>query len=100
VEEVKQQLALAGVVWSKYLKVAKKPSPGLASLVAPALFQLAEFSSNSQKALKNVKPAAAAQKIAAEGRPGKNRWSTVAFHDLFAQKYNAADESIEKRSAT
>lgn len=96
VEEMKQQLGLAGVAWSKYLKVANKPSPGLASLVAPALFQRAELSSNTHEALKSVKPAAAAQKIAAEGRPGKNSWSTLAFYDLFAQRYSAADESIEK----
>lgn len=96
VEEIKQQLALAGVAWSKYLKVAKKPSPGLAILVGPALFQLAELSSNSQEALKNVKAAAAAQKIVAASRPGKNSWSTLAFYDLFAQRYNAADEAIGK----
>lgn len=96
VEEMRQQFGLAGVAWSKYLKVAKKPSPGLAILVGPAFFRLAEISSNSQEALKNVKVAVAAQKIAAEGRPGKNSWSTLAFYELFAQRYNAADESIEK----
>jgi hypothetical protein len=46
-----------------------------------------------------VKVAAAAQKIAAESRPGKNSWSTLAFYDLFAQYYNAADESIEKATS-
>jgi hypothetical protein len=96
VEEMKQQFGLAGVAWSKYLKVAKKPSPGLAILVGPAFFRLAEFSSNSQEALKHVKVAVAAQKIGAEGRPGKNSWTTLAFYELFAQRYNAADESIEK----
>lgn len=96
VEEVKHQLTLAGAVWSEYLKVAKKPSPGLAILVAPALFQLAELSSNGQEALRNVKAAAAAQKIVVESRPGRDSWSTLAFYDLFAQRYDAADESIEK----
>jgi hypothetical protein len=98
-EAMRQQLAFAHVAWSKYLKVAKPPSPGLAILVAPALFQLAELSSNSQDALKNVKAAAAAQRIAVESRPGKNSWSTLAFYDLFAQYYNAADESIEKATS-
>jgi hypothetical protein len=96
VDEVKRQLALGRVAWSEYLKVAKKPSVGLAALVAPALFALAEISSNSQEALKNVKGAASVQKIAAEGRPGKDSWSTLAFYDLFAQRYNAAAASIEK----
>jgi hypothetical protein len=96
VEEVKEQFALADVAWSDYLKVARKPIPGLAILVAPALFQLAELSSNSQEALKNVKAAAAAQEIVTEGRPGKSSWSTLALYDLFAQKYKAADASFEK----
>jgi hypothetical protein len=96
VEEVKQQFALASVAWSGYLKVARKPIPGLAVLVAPALFQLAELSSNSQEALKNVTAAAAAQKIVTEGRPGKGSWSTLALYDLFAQNHKAADASFEK----
>jgi hypothetical protein len=96
VEEVKQQLVLAGVAWSQYLKVARKPIPELATLVAPALFQLAELSSNSQEALKNVKAAAAAQKIITESRPSKVSWSTLALYDLFAQNHKAADASFEK----
>jgi hypothetical protein len=96
VEEVKEQFTLAGVAWSGYLKVARKPIPGLAILVAPALFQLAELSLNSQEALKNVKNAAAAQKIVTEGRPGKVSWSTLALYDLFSQNYKAADASFEK----
>ena len=95
VDEVKQQFALADVAWSGYLKVARKPISGLAILVAPALFQLAELSSNGQEALKNVKAAAAAQKIVTEGRPGKDSWSTLALYDLFAQNYKAADASFE-----
>jgi hypothetical protein len=95
-EEVREQFALAAASWSEYLKAAKRPSVGLAALVAPALFQLAELSSDGEEALKNVKAAAAAEKIVAEGRPGKNSWSTLAFYELFAQRYKAADESIEK----
>jgi hypothetical protein len=95
-EEVREQFALAAASWSEYLKAAKRPSVGLAALVAPALFQLAELSSDGEEALKNVKAAAVAEKIVAEGRPGKNSWSTLAFYELFAQRYKAADESIEK----
>jgi hypothetical protein len=98
-EELKQQFALAGVAWSEYLKVTKKPGVGLAILVAPAFFALAELSSNSQEALKNVKAADAVQKIVVKGRPGKNSLSTLAFYDLFAQRYDAADESLEKAIA-
>jgi hypothetical protein len=62
-DEVKRQLALAGVAWSEYLKVAKRPSVSLAIGVGPALFQLAELSSDSREALKSVKAAVLAQKI-------------------------------------
>jgi hypothetical protein len=96
VAEWKKQLALGRVAWSEYLKVARKPGVALATLVAPALFELAELSSNSQEALKNVRAAVRAQKIVTEGRPGKNSWSTLAFYELFAQDHKAADESIEK----
>ncbi len=99
VKEVRRQLTLAGVAWSKYLKVARKPGPWLAILVGPALFQLAELSTNSQEAFKNVKAAAAAQKIGAEGRPSKNSWSALSFYDLFAQRYHAADEALAKALA-
>jgi hypothetical protein len=95
-DEVKRQFALAGVAWSEYLKVTKRPSVSLAILVAPGLFQLAELSSDSQGALKSVKAAVVAQKIVVEGRPGKNSWSTLAFYELFAQDHKAADESIER----
>jgi hypothetical protein len=95
-EELRQQFALAGVAWSEYVKVAKKPSVGLAVLVAPAFFALAELSLNSREALKSVKVAAEVQEIVAEGRPGKSSWSTLAFYDLFAQNYKTADESLEK----
>jgi hypothetical protein len=95
-EELRQQFALAAAAWSKYLKAAKKPSVGLAAQVAPALFQLAELSSTGPEALKWVERAGAAEKIVTESRPGKDSWSTLAFYELFAQRYKAADESIEK----
>jgi hypothetical protein len=65
--------------------VARKPIP-----------RLAELSWNSKEALKNVKAAAAAQKIVTESRPGKHSWSTLALYHLFAQNYKAADASFEK----
>jgi hypothetical protein len=98
VDEVRQQFTFAAVAWSKYLKTVKKPSPRLALAVAPALFQLAELSTSSQKAFKRVKAAAAAQTIVVGGRPSLGSWSTLAFYDLFAQSYKAADAALARRS--
>ena len=50
-EEIKTQLALASEGWSEYLKVASKPSAGLAIQVAPALFQKAELSRTDRKSV-------------------------------------------------
>lgn len=96
VEEVKQQLALASEDWSKYESAASEPSPGLAIQVAPALFQLAEVSSNGAEALENVKAATEVQKIVAEGRPSLNSWSQLAFYAPFTQNYKAAEEAKEE----
>lgn len=96
VEEVKQELAQASEDWSKYLKVAAEPSPGLAVQVAPALFQLAELSTNGEEALENVVAATEAQKILAEARPNLNSLSTLGIYQAFAQEFKAANRSIEE----
>jgi hypothetical protein len=96
VEEVKQQLAKGSEDWSKYLEAASEPSPGLATQVAPAIFQLAEISSSTGEALENVKAATEAQEIVAEGRPSLNSYSTLAFYKLFTQDYKGAEEFKEK----
>src|SRR6185312_3227805 len=57
VEEIKTQLAFASEDWSNYVEATSEPSAGLAIQVAPALFQLAEISSNSEQSLENVKAA-------------------------------------------
>jgi hypothetical protein len=95
-EEVKQQLAQGSEDWSKYLKVAQEPSTGLATQVAPAIFQLAEISTSTDEALENVKAATEAQEIVAEGRPSLNSYSTLAFYQLFTQDYKAAEATKEK----
>jgi predicted ATP-grasp superfamily ATP-dependent carboligase len=95
-EEVKQQLALASEDWSKYLKAASEPSAGLAVQVSPALFQLAEFSTNGEEALVNVKAATEAQEIVAKARPSLNSLSTLGIYQAFAQEYKAASKSIEE----
>jgi hypothetical protein len=96
VGEVRHQLALAAGDWSRYLKATKKPSAELAVVVAPALFQLGELSKRPPEAFKRVKSAAAAEKIVAEARPSVDSWSTLAFYELFAQRYHAADEALAK----
>ncbi|HTT94769.1 MAG TPA: hypothetical protein VMF55_08850 [Solirubrobacterales bacterium] len=95
-EEVKHQLALASEDWSRYLKAAKEPSPGLAIQASPALFQLAELSTTGEEALENVAAATEAQKIVAEARPSLNSLSTLAIYQLFAQEYKAAETSLKE----
>jgi hypothetical protein len=96
VEAVKQQLAQASQDWSQYVATTKEPSPGLAIQAAPALFQLAELSSNSQEALENVKAATEAEEVVAHARNDLNSWSTLALHALFAQNPKLAEEAKEK----
>lgn len=96
VDELRRQLASAYSAWSRYLKVAKKPSPGLAALAAPSIFQAAEISLNAHEAFRYVKAAAAAQQIVTASRPSKDSWATLSFYESFAQHYKAADEEIEK----
>jgi hypothetical protein len=96
VEEVKQELAQASEDWSKYLKAAKEPSPGLAIQVSPALFQLAQLASTGEEALVNVKAATEAQEIVAKARPSLNSLSTLGIDQAFSQEYKAASKSIEE----
>jgi hypothetical protein len=99
IAEVKVQLAAVDRAWSSYLKVAKKPSPELAELVAPALFQRAELSKGPKEAERYVRAAARAQRLVTEHRPSKDNWSTLSFYELFAQRYHAAEGEIEKALA-
>src|SRR5882757_497770 len=85
-EEVKQELALASEDWSKYLKAAAEPSPGLAVQASPALFQLAQLSTTGEEALENIVAATEAQKIVAEARPSLNSLSTLGIYQAYAQE--------------
>jgi hypothetical protein len=96
VEEVKQQLAEGSEAWSKYLKVAAEPSAGLATQVAPKIFQLAEISSSTEEAIGNVKAATEAQEIVADKLPSLNSYSTLAFYQMFDQDYKAAEATKAK----
>jgi hypothetical protein len=96
VEEVKQELAQMSEDWSKYLEAAAEPSAGLAVQSAPALFQLAELSSNGEEALTNVNVATEAQKIVAEARPSLNSLSTLAIYQAFNQEFKTAEKTLEE----
>ena len=96
VESYKHQLALASEGWSDYVDASSEPSAGLAIQVAPALFQLAELSSNGQEALENVKAATEAEQVVADKRNDLNSWSTLSFYALFAQNYKLAEEAKEE----
>lgn len=96
IEEVKQQLAQASEDWSKYLKVAVEPSPGLAIQVQPALFELAQLASSGEEAMENLKAANEAQEIVAEARPNLNSLSTLAINQAYIQEFKAATKSFEE----
>jgi len=96
VEEVRTQLNKASEDWSKYLAATKEPSPGVASIVAPAMFQLAEISTSTDQALENVKVAAEAQTMVAEQRPSLGTLSNAAIYTLFTLDYKKADELKEE----
>jgi hypothetical protein len=96
VREVTQELAQMSEDWSKYLKAADEPSPGLAVQTAPALFQLAELSSNGEESLENVNAATEAQKIVAEARPSLNSLSTLAIYQAFNQEFKTAEKTLEE----
>jgi hypothetical protein len=96
VEEVRTQLNKASEDWSKYLAAAKEPSLGVASLVAPAMFQLAEISTSTDQALENVKVASEAQDLVAEKRPSLGTWSNAAIYTLFTLDYKKAEEQKEE----
>jgi hypothetical protein len=96
VEKIKHQLALSSEDWSNYVDVASEPSAGLAIQVAPALFQLAEISTNAEESLENVRGATEAEQIVAEKRNDLNSWSTLSFYALFAQNYKLAEEAKEE----
>lgn len=99
IQMMKGQLALAERAWQRYLKVAEKPSPELAELVAPAIFRRAELAKGPKQAETFVKAAAKAQRIVTASRPSEESWTTLSYYELFAQHYDVADQEIEKALA-
>lgn len=82
----------ADQAWTEYLDATKEPSAGLAQVVAPMLFQLAELSTSYPEAETRLQAATEAQKIAAEGRPTLNSLATFARYTYFTGDFKAADE--------
>ena len=91
-----QQYQLAVDTWSKYLKATDEPAPGLAQLVAPTMFSLAETSPSLVEARRNVIAAAEAQELVAEQRPNVNSYSTLAYYTYFTGDFDAAEKAKKK----
>jgi hypothetical protein len=82
--------------WSKYLKATDEPAAGLAQLVAPTMFSLAETSRSLAEARRNATAAAEAQEIVAEQRPNVNSFSTLAYYTYFTGDFAAAEKARKK----
>ncbi|HKO37976.1 MAG TPA: hypothetical protein VJU14_06380 [Solirubrobacterales bacterium] len=94
--EAFQEYQKANDTWIKYLKAAEEPSVGLALLVAPTMFRMAENSRSLFEARTNATGATEAQKIVAEQRPSINAFSTLAYYTYFTGDFKAAEEAEEK----
>jgi hypothetical protein len=82
----------ADQAWTEYLEATKEPSAGLAQVVAPMLFQLAELSTSYPEAETRLQAAAEAQKIATEGRPNLNSLATLARYTYLTGDFKAAEK--------
>ena len=88
----------AVAAWQRYLKQAGgEPNPSVASLVAGSIFLLAENSRSYPEALEYVSEAAAAQRLAAEGRPSVGTWTALAAYEYLAG-HNAAGADAGKKA--
>jgi hypothetical protein len=90
--EAVDELQKASQSWDEYLKAAKQPSVGLAQVVAPAFFVLAETSGGSQ-IMPNLKAAVGAQEVVARQRPTLNSLSTLAIYRMFTFDYKGAEKA-------
>jgi tetratricopeptide (TPR) repeat protein len=91
-----QSYQQANDTWTKYLEATDEPAVGLALLVAPTMFRLAETSRSLEEARRNIEGAAEAQKIVAEQRPSLNAYSTLAYYTYFTGDFAAAEAAEEK----
>jgi hypothetical protein len=91
-----QEYQKANDTWTKYLAASDEPSVGLALLMGPTLFRMAEYSRSLDEVRRNVTSAAEAQKIVAEERPSINAFSTLAYYTYFTGDFAAAEAAEEK----
>ena len=82
----------ADQAWTEYLEATDQPSAGLAQVVAPMLFQLAELSSSYAEAETRLEAATEAQKIAAKGQPTLNSLATLARYTYLTGDFKLADQ--------
>lgn len=82
----------ADQAWTEYLKATEEPSPGLAQVVAPMLFQLAELSKSYPEAETRLQAAAEAQKISTDARPNLNSLATLARYTYLTGDFATADK--------
>lgn len=90
--EAAESYQKADQAWTEYLEATKEPSPGLAQVVAPMLFQLAELSTSFAEAETRLQAATEAQKIATEDRPNLNSLATLARYTYLSGDFKAADQ--------
>jgi hypothetical protein len=75
----------ATAAWERYLKQAGgEPNPAVASLVSGTAFLLAQNSRSYPEAIEYLAAAAAAQHLAAEGRPSVGAWTTLSAYEYLA----------------
>lgn len=94
-----QQYQLASANWSEYLEATEEPNAGIAQLMAPTLFALAEGSRTYPEAQTNLEAATDAQAIVAEQRPNLNSLSTLAIYAYFTGDTAAAKKAEAKAHA-
>lgn len=97
--EGRRELEEATVTWKQYLKQADSVDPTLATLVARGYFSLAESSAGLEEAIGNVKKAADAQSLAAEGQPTLNSLTTLAIYAYYAGDFSAGDKAAKQAEA-
>lgn len=93
----------ADQAWTEYLDATKEPSPGLAQVVAPMLFQLAEIATSYPEAETRLGAATEAQKISTEARPTLNSLATLARYTYLTGDFKAAEklraEALQKANS-
>jgi hypothetical protein len=102
--EAEAEYEKAAAAWSRYLATdPAEPSPNIAQQAASALFTLAQLSTTSAQAARNLRDAAKAQAVIAEARPSVGSLSTLAYYSYAALDFEQGDKArmaAEKAAAT